>query len=69
VLQVISPGATVADANYAAQIAAADANAKSITDEIAKQSEALRSVIAKAFGLPGYATGTSAASPGVHWVG
>jgi TP901 family phage tail tape measure protein len=62
-------GSTVADANYAAQIAAADANAKAITSEIATQGEALRKIIATAFGLKGYAVGTSSASPGLHWVG
>jgi TP901 family phage tail tape measure protein len=62
-------GTTVSDATYATQIAAADANAQKITDAINTQSEALRKVIAAAFGLKGYATGTASARPGIHWVG
>lgn len=59
-----SIGAQVADANFGSQIKAAqaalsnaDANAKSITDAIARESEKLRKVIGKALGLPGYAAG------------
>jgi TP901 family phage tail tape measure protein len=64
-----SAGTTVADATFADQIAAADANAKQITDEITTQGEALRKIIATAFGLKGYATGTSFAEAGIRWVG
>lgn len=50
-------GQTVADANYKAQIAAADRNAKSLEAQITRQSRALQHVIAKGFGIPGFASG------------
>lgn len=50
-------GQTVADANFKAQIAAADRNAKSLEAQIAKQSRAIQGIIAKGFGLKGYAAG------------
>jgi hypothetical protein len=65
----LAAGTTVADANFAAQIAAADANAEKITAQIKTDGEALRKLIARAFGLKGYASGTDSATPGIHLVG
>jgi TP901 family phage tail tape measure protein len=50
-------GQTVADANYKTQIAAADKNARSLEAQIAKQSVAIQRIIARGFGVKGYASG------------
>jgi TP901 family phage tail tape measure protein len=50
-------GQTVADANYKAQIAAADKNARSLEAQIARQSVAIQRIIARGFGVKGYASG------------
>lgn len=50
-------GQTVADANFKAQIAAADKNARSLESQIAKQSVAIQKIIARGFGVKGYASG------------
>lgn len=47
----------VADVNFKAQIAAADKNAKSLERQIARQSRAIQRIIAKAFGVRGFASG------------
>jgi TP901 family phage tail tape measure protein len=50
-------GQTVVDANYKTQIAAADKNARSLEAQIAKQSVAIQRIIARGFGVKGYASG------------
>jgi TP901 family phage tail tape measure protein len=50
-------GQTVADASYKTQIAAADKNARSLEAQIAKQSVAIQRIIARGFGVKGYASG------------
>ena len=62
-------GQTVADANYAALIVSAQRDTDRITKQLSEDSEKLRKLIASAFGLSGYAVGTSAATPGLHMVG
>jgi len=61
-------GQTVADANYKAQIAAADKNARSLESQIAKQSRAIQGIIARGFGLKGYAAGGYTGELGVSQV-
>jgi hypothetical protein len=62
-------GTTVADSTYAQQIAAADAKLAQINTSITEDGTKLRHLIAQAFNIPGYATGTIAATQGMHWVG
>jgi hypothetical protein len=50
-------GRTVADVNYKAQIQAADKNARSLERQITRQSRAIQRIIAKAFGVRGFAAG------------
>lgn len=50
-------GQTVADANYKSLIASADKNARSLEREIANQSAAIQRIIARGFGVRGYADG------------
>lgn len=50
-------GQTVADANYKSLIASADKNARSLERQIANQSAAIQRIIARGFGVRGYADG------------
>lgn len=60
---------TVTDLNYKGLIDAAQTVADGVAKQIADDSEKLRQLIAKAFGLTGYAVGTMNAAPGIHLVG
>jgi TP901 family phage tail tape measure protein len=62
-------GTSVADNKYETQIAKAKENADAIQASITTEGEKLRKLIARAFGLTGYATGTSSAAGGIRWVG
>lgn len=59
-------GQTVADANFKAQIAAADKNARSLESQIAKQSVAIQKIIARGFGVKGYASGGYTGNGGIR---
>ncbi|MFJ7289234.1 hypothetical protein ACIQUC_13025 [Curtobacterium sp. NPDC098951] len=50
-------GQTVADVNYKALITSADKNARSLEKQIKDQSKAIQGIIARGFGLKGYAAG------------
>jgi TP901 family phage tail tape measure protein len=60
---------TVTDVNYKALIDAGQADTDRLTKQIADDGEKLRKLIASAFGLSGYAVGTSSTTAGWHLMG
>jgi hypothetical protein len=62
-------GTTVANDTYAGKIAETTASVNTLTAQVKGDGEKLRKLIATAFGLKGYATGTASAASGIRWVG